>query len=185
MQQAAEPQLYVTQRNFKDRDYGKIYRGARYAATDSTESGSLRLKNCDPFGSPSELLIDPDGKGFWMFDRRGRLVQIKTGGEPLFQRRKGLRNQPQVFAAELIYSGLAGKVVQAVYREYVNDMARPAFTQELQYDLGEERSIAYKSLRMRVEDATISTIRYSVVSDSDLPWLPAPSNAESACKVVP
>ena len=54
---------------------------------------------------------------------------------------------------QLIYSGIAQNVLQISYREfYVTDnigtlnYARPAFTQDLKYDLGTSREIAFQDI---------------------------------------
>lgn len=180
VQQALETHAYIAQRGFHHRDFGAISMGARYAATDSTAHGTLRLMNCGGYGGPEYLLVDPDFKSLWVTDGSGKLYPLKTGDQPLFEPSNRIQNKPGAFTAELIYSGLAGKVMRAVYREYVGDMARPAFSQELQYDVGTDRTIAYKSLRMRVDSASNSAIRYEVTSDEGLPWLPE-SNAISRC----
>mgnify|MGYP001043013533 CR=1 FL=1 len=51
-----------------------------------------------------------------------------------------------------------------MYREYINDMARPAFNQELQYDLNESNIIGFKGLRIEVILATNTKIEYKVLS---------------------
>ena len=82
---------------------------------------------------------------------------------------------PQVvegsFEAELIYSGKSGDTIKLVYREYLDGLARPAFTQDLEYDLSESKTIAFKTLVIDVLEATNSSIRFIVQSDDGLPWL--------------
>jgi len=76
------------------------------------------------------------------------------------------------FKAEMIYSGLTGRTLKAVYREYVDDYMRPSFSTELQYNLDESKILAYKSIRIEITNATNSSVQYRVLSDDDLPWLP-------------
>ncbi len=80
------------------------------------------------------------------------------------------------FKAELIYTGKMGNVVTISYREYVNDMARPAFYQDLRYDLGEGNDITFKSLKINIIEATNSKISFQVLDDGGLPWVPAKIN---------
>lgn len=94
--------------------------------------------------------------------------------DSIFERRMAPSPQSHSFAAELIYSGLAAGIVRAVYREYVGDLARPAFSQELQYDLSQDSTIAYRTVRIRVLSATNTHIRFRVVEDGGLAWLPPP-----------
>jgi hypothetical protein len=68
---------------------------------------------------------------------------------------------------ELIYTGVSKNVVSLLYREYQNDMARPAFTQELKYDLAEGRVIGFKGARFEVMNATNTGIKYKVLRHLD------------------
>lgn len=70
------------------------------------------------------------------------------------------------FRAELIYQGAGGGVLRLLYREFVSDMARPAFSQEATYDLAPEgeTEVAFKGVRLVVSSAGNSSIRYRVTS---------------------
>jgi hypothetical protein len=72
------------------------------------------------------------------------------------------------FMYQLLYQGYAQGVLKFSYREYKDDMARPAFTQDLTYEYkpGESSIIGFKGLRMRVIDANNTKITY--VIDQDL-----------------
>ena len=48
------------------------------------------------------------------------------------------------FHRELIYGGVSRGTITLTYREYANDMARPAFTQELNYDLADGEEIGFR-----------------------------------------
>ena len=71
------------------------------------------------------------------------------------------------FKRELLYTGISKNVISIVYREYVNDMARPAFSQELKYDLGEGSIIGFKGARFEVVKATNLGITYRVMAHLD------------------
>lgn len=66
------------------------------------------------------------------------------------------------YKQELIYNGKSKDTIKISYREYRNDMARPAFFQDLTYDLLESREIAFRDLRIVVIEATNSAITFSV-----------------------
>lgn len=68
------------------------------------------------------------------------------------------------FKQEFIYNGRVGEALKFIYREYINDMARPAFYQELQYDLNESNIIGFKGLRIEVIKAKNTTIEYRVLN---------------------
>jgi hypothetical protein len=48
------------------------------------------------------------------------------------------------FVQELLYNGRAGDTVKFVYREFSNEMIRPAFTQDVQYDLSQSSEVGFK-----------------------------------------
>jgi hypothetical protein len=68
------------------------------------------------------------------------------------------------FSQELIYNGKSSQNVKFLYREFTNEMARPAFNQEVQYDLNESHLIGFKGARLEVVDATNTNIKYKVVA---------------------
>ena len=71
------------------------------------------------------------------------------------------------FKRELIYVGVSKNVVSILYREFKNDMARPAFTQEIKYDLAEGNEIGYRGARFQVISATNTGIKYTLLKTLD------------------
>jgi hypothetical protein len=72
---------------------------------------------------------------------------------------------PGSFKQELIYTGRSGDTIHASYREYMNDLARPSFFNDLQYDLHQSQIIVYKRYRIKVLSATNESITYIVIED--------------------
>ena len=68
------------------------------------------------------------------------------------------------FRRELVYSGVSQNTITVVYREFKNSFARPAFTQELKYDLSQDRVIGYQGARFEVLNAGNTEITYKVIS---------------------
>ncbi|MGA2402140.1 MAG: hypothetical protein ABSG91_10580 [Syntrophobacteraceae bacterium] len=68
------------------------------------------------------------------------------------------------FKREILYDGKSGTTIHLSYREFARDMARPAFTQELYYDIRDDRVIGFKGARFEVIDANNTGIRYRVLS---------------------
>lgn len=67
--------------------------------------------------------------------------------------------------AELLYQGYAGKTIKLSYREYVNDMARPAFFQDVSYEVPSfPAEITFKAVRIKVESAGNDGLSYTVLS---------------------
>ncbi|TWX73155.1 hypothetical protein [Colwellia sp. C1TZA3] len=72
------------------------------------------------------------------------------------------------FRRTLIYSGRVGNKLKISYREFSNNMARSAFSSEVEYDLGESDLIGYAGARIKVISATNTEIKYKVISNFNL-----------------
>lgn len=68
------------------------------------------------------------------------------------------------FRTELVYQGAGGGILRLAYREFIDDMARPAFTQDLTYDLSPDGTtmIAFQTLEVEVLEANNMGLRYVV-----------------------
>lgn len=67
------------------------------------------------------------------------------------------------FQQTLIYSGRVGSKVNISYREFSNNIARPAFNNDVEYDLGESTTIGYKGAEIEIIEATNRSIKYKVI----------------------
>jgi len=66
---------------------------------------------------------------------------------------------------ELLYQGVSAKTVRLSYREYMNDFARPAFFQDVSYEISEfPAEVTFRTVRISVLSADNSGIRYKVLS---------------------
>lgn len=68
---------------------------------------------------------------------------------------------------ELLYQGAGGGILRLTYREFTGeDLARPAFTQEVSYDLTANgpTEIRFKGALIQVEEASNTALRYSVLT---------------------
>lgn len=80
-----------------------------------------------------------------------------------FERRKVPTLSRVSFQQTLIYSGRIKDKINIGYREFSNNLARPAFNNNVEYDLGESRVIGYKGARLEVLEATNESIKYKVL----------------------
>ncbi len=103
------------------------------------------------------------------------LEQTATIGSPMID--QGLEYRNNVYnrvleraESQLIYSGKAGNVIKIVYREFSNDMARPAFSQEVQYDLNDTTVIKFKHTTIQVLKATNQEITFRVLDAPSLQY---------------
>lgn len=69
------------------------------------------------------------------------------------------------YVQEFIYNGRVGDALKFVYREFSGDYVKPAFSQEVQYDLSTSSEIGFKNLKLRVIDATNTEITYELISN--------------------
>lgn len=68
------------------------------------------------------------------------------------------------FRKELLYNGKTGNTIKLQYREFNNDMIRPAFSQDLSFDLSESPTIGFRGMKIDVTKATNSDITFIVRS---------------------
>ena len=66
------------------------------------------------------------------------------------------------YSKELLYNGKTKDAIKLQYREYTNDMARPAFYQELSYDLNESKMIGFQGMEIEIVEATNMGVSYIV-----------------------
>lgn len=94
--------------------------------------------------------------------------KIDYGSVPLeFKPTKVYQWGSDSFTRELIYGGISQGTISITYREFLDGTARPAFTQELKYDLAQGDEIGYKGLRFKVVKAGNIEIRYIVTKQLD------------------
>lgn len=70
------------------------------------------------------------------------------------------------FRYELLYQGVSANVIRILYREYVDDLIRPAFQQDLSYTLSPSgpTDIAFRTSRIRVTAADNNGIQYEMLA---------------------
>ncbi|MGA0604905.1 hypothetical protein ACO2Q0_02810 [Phenylobacterium sp. VNQ135] len=73
------------------------------------------------------------------------------------------RVDPANFRQELLYQGKSGNTLKISYREFSADLARPAFSQDLTFDLSEGSTIGTKGARLEVIEATNTSIKYRLL----------------------
>lgn len=71
------------------------------------------------------------------------------------------------FKRELVYSGISQNTLSILYREFIDGTARPAFSQDLKYDLSQGNTIGYKGARFQVIKATNTSLQYKVLKHLD------------------
>ncbi len=71
------------------------------------------------------------------------------------------------FKYQALYQGRIGNKIKISFREFKDDMARPAFTQDIEYELDKngEAIVGFKGLRIKILKASNMDITYSVIQD--------------------
>jgi RNA binding exosome subunit len=68
------------------------------------------------------------------------------------------------FQQTLLYNGRIGNRITFGYREFSNNAARPAFSNNVDYDITESTIVGYKGARIEIIKATNTEITYKVLS---------------------
>jgi hypothetical protein len=80
-----------------------------------------------------------------------------------YERKKQLSERGNSFQQTLIYSGRVGDKINVGYREFSNNTARPAFNNDVEYDLSSSNTIGYKGAVIEVMKADNSSITYKLI----------------------
>ncbi|HUP25547.1 MAG TPA: hypothetical protein VNB06_21725 [Thermoanaerobaculia bacterium] len=114
----------------------------------------------------------------WNGDQRFELVRVpklkfgnwKTLNEPGPRYRESASTGSHGgFRKELIYQGVSGNVIRLAYREYAENMARPAYQQDVTYNLepGQVTEVRFQGALLEIFDANNNEIDYRVVKGFD------------------
>jgi hypothetical protein len=76
-------------------------------------------------------------------------------------------NNENSFKYTALYQGKIANKIKISFREFTNNMARPAFTQNIEYELKNDGTamVGFKGLRIKVLKATNIDITYKVIKD--------------------
>lgn len=127
-------------------------------------SGGVYVPNVSP--SSTEI--------FWLGKDRvtgNDAIEIRTYGAthaPLTDEHPHIQFEPtqierwgvESFKRELVYGGTSENTVTVLYREFSDNIARPAFSQELKYDLSKGDVIGFRGARFQVLKVTNTAIKF-------------------------
>ena len=69
------------------------------------------------------------------------------------------------FKYEINYNGISNNTIHLEYKEYINDIARPSFNQNLQYEFKNQKiNIRYKDVKIEVYEADNNRIKYKILN---------------------
>lgn len=79
--------------------------------------------------------------------------------------RKSDKIDGENFRWELVYQGKSGSTVKLLYREFMNNIIRDKFNQELEYNLAEDSTFAYKNLVGKFIKATNTQAELLIIKE--------------------
>jgi hypothetical protein len=119
----------------------------------------------NPYDSSLGIAIpESGGKALIYFNSPTGINTFNIRDEIEFEKTFAPVTKKEYFKQEFIYNGRVGNALKFIYREYADDLARSAFTQDLQYDLTESKTIGFRGLRIEVISATNTIIEYKLLN---------------------
>jgi hypothetical protein len=132
------------------------------AQTDEFRSFRVRVSSADPVARARDASLY-----LLAGDTSNKLICVsKTDCAPAdYSIERSSTFKPASFQQTLLYNGTIGNRVTLAYREFSDDMARPAFNNEVTYDVSESLTLGYKGARLKVIQATNTEITYTVLAN--------------------
>ena len=164
---------FVAKESFQPRDgYGTQYytvpAGSEWKASGETDDGNYVCKRAGSaalsrYGWEYTLLIKKTGEVYGVGNVMNNfIVEFSEQDRTFFEPREVY--EAGGFKQELIYNGKSKDTIKFQYREFSDNMARPAFSQDLLYDMSESKTIGFRGMNIEVLEATNSLIRFIVRS---------------------
>ena len=173
---------FETKGNIKARAYnhpqGTIY---MFANTESsrTYKATAMDQNWEPktYSIPTAVFVPKDAKEYFFLSRASKpkdgaiqenlknMVPVKGAIEVIKEEDifTPNRNSDTLFNQYLIYNGRSGNSVKFLYREFLGDLNRVSFQQEVSYDLNIGEIIGFKGARFKIIEANNVQLKYQVI----------------------
>ena len=135
---------------------GEDGKGSYYQVVNNIPDGAII-----PGGGIQSILVTPQNDLCFIDIYFNKVCHFKDIGE---KRKISVANDNS-FQQTLIYSGKVGNKINIGYREFSSSMARPAFNNDVEYDLNESKTIGYKGALLEVIDANNQSIKYKVLKN--------------------
>lgn len=135
---------------------GEDKKGSYYSAVNNIPDGAII-----PGGGIQSIVVTPQNDVCFIDIYFNKVCHFKDIGE---KRKISVANDNS-FQQTLIYSGKVGNKINIGYREFSSSIARPAFNNDVEYDLNESKTIGYKGALLEVIDANNQSIKYRVLKN--------------------
>lgn len=140
---------------------GEDTKGAYYKAENRLIDNGGKVEKhalADPY---SAVMLTKDGKVCVI-----TAFNIKTcTSEHNVSKTTILAQSDESFQQTLIYSGKVGQKINIGYREFSSNKARPAFNNDVEYDLSQSKKIGYKGALLEIIEATNQNITYKILKN--------------------
>jgi len=134
-------------------------------ARTSNDSGGTNF-NCPGVLLPTASVCYSDQvNNYFLVTGVGVIWQLPQQNIGSIRREQRAVQRQTNFVQELIYNGRVDNNLRFIYREFSNDLVRPAFTQEIQYDSNESSIIGFRDLRIEVISSSNIEIVYKLISN--------------------
>ncbi|MBX9746514.1 MAG: hypothetical protein K2X34_06410, partial [Hyphomonadaceae bacterium] len=114
---------------------------------------------------PQSVMVTADGSQLCVVT----VFNVRVCDQEQFRPTTRLTEGDNNFQQTLLYSGRVGDRIRISYREFSGSIARPAFNNEVEYDLSVSNVIAYRGAQIRIIDANNTQITYEVLSNFNTP----------------
>lgn len=118
--------------------------------------------NCPGRIGIGDICLDSSGNYFLAF--LNHKVDLKKDFNNIIKTKKTIERKEN-FIQEFIYNGRVGDSLKFIYLEFSDNLARPAFTQEVQYDLSSSHTIGFRNLRIEILEASNTEITYILINN--------------------
>jgi hypothetical protein len=133
----------------------------------------------DAYCSTRKVYIDPivgayDGACFFDYDNnltfeKAFVPSIKLGATSILDYEASyevveIKTVMKGFKTQLLFQGLIGDELKLEYREFSNDLARPAFYQNVSYDLSTTKTLTFKGIKLEILNIDNNGLTYKVIS---------------------
>lgn len=129
----------------------------------SSENGAGKIID-GAFNDPSQgLALRKADNAICAFTVYNMMVDCKTGLN--YEKKNWGTANSDSFQQTLIYNGKVGNKINIGYREFSSNLARPAFNNDVEYDLSQSKEIGYKGALLEIQDANNQQIKYKVIKN--------------------
>ncbi len=152
--------------------YPTIKEGALFKLYGNLKNGDKAYQEIDGerardlYGNPVSwaycIVVNADGQAYGITACNTELVAKWPA--PVDFLKEAMVYQKGSLKQELIYNGKSKDSIKLLYREFNDNMARPAFSQELSYDLAESKTIGFRKMRIEIIEATNSYVKFIIRS---------------------